>query len=683
MIEIGGFCHLVGHAFGLPDLYEVGGIGHWVDGGTSGIGDWGIMGTGNWNLPVTPAHPSAWTRKELGWVVPTDVGPQGAMESISSIETDPVCYRLPFTDNRFRRMDECAISGTFSLRCAADAVEAAARGWEGGNGYGNLWTEDIEREFTYDGNSPVTLSFDYSYDLEVGYDYAYVSIDVEGAETVLATYTGAGSGMENIDLMSALAAAAPGTAYRLHFRLETDPFQSDEDGGHLTTCGALIVDDIAVSGGGESYLNDFETSMQGWHQDPAKNPASEYWLVENRQPLGFDAHLHNSGLIIYHVDDAVMRSKLGNTGGSANNTVRGVVVEEADSGGQLLQNPATTGNTGDIGDPFPGSTNNTNFGSETNPNSNDNTNRPTLIEVSAIGPSAPMVTAFLRAGDPAPSAIGVAPNLINNDQVSVDIEIDGLNFQHGATFRLTMAGESDIVPLSVYWHDAKTLRGEINVYSKKGGEWDLVVANPDGQETTAATAVTLVQIVAAQLVFAEISVVEEGVEVLFELFDRDPAEAIVVSRSLAVAGPWVTLDGAPAVVSRNLFRYLDGAVDPGRTYYYKLDVRSAGGEERELFRGSAVIPAGTVSLEQNYPNPFNPNTTISFYLPEPSEVTIEIFDPSGALVRTVVSGYATTGAHRHLWDGRDGRGAPVASGVYVYRLSVGRTILSRKMLLLK
>lgn len=82
LIDIGVYCHEFGHAFGLPDLYD-------VDGGGQGIGWWGIMGSGNWNSPSSPAHPCAWTRQELGYLVPIDVTWQQMNYNIQDINTNP------------------------------------------------------------------------------------------------------------------------------------------------------------------------------------------------------------------------------------------------------------------------------------------------------------------------------------------------------------------------------------------------------------------------------------------------------------------------------------------------------------------------------------------------------------------------------------------------------------------
>jgi hypothetical protein len=91
----------------------------------------------------------------------------------------------------------------------------------------------------------------------------------------------------------------------------------------------------------------------------------------------------------------------------------------------------------------------------------------------------------------------------------------------------------------------------------------------------------------------------------------------------------------------------------------------------------------TVRLYQNYPNPFNTATTISFELPSPTWVTLDIYNILGQHVCTLVDENRTTGSHEVQWDGRDGRGNTVASGVYFYRLKAGEKLLTKKMLLLK
>lgn len=89
------------------------------------------------------------------------------------------------------------------------------------------------------------------------------------------------------------------------------------------------------------------------------------------------------------------------------------------------------------------------------------------------------------------------------------------------------------------------------------------------------------------------------------------------------------------------------------------------------------------TLEQNYPNPFNPTTTIRFALPEPTRVTVRIFNLRGQLVRTLADGHFEAGVHQVRWDGTSEHGTKVASGLYVFQLQSHRFKAFRTMLLLK
>ena len=91
------------------------------------------------------------------------------------------------------------------------------------------------------------------------------------------------------------------------------------------------------------------------------------------------------------------------------------------------------------------------------------------------------------------------------------------------------------------------------------------------------------------------------------------------------------------------------------------------------------------SLSQNKPNPFNPGTSIPYALPEAGEIELRVYSPVGQLVRTLVSGWVEAGNHVAYWDGKDGSGMEVGSGVYLYHLSAdgGRYTSTLRMVLLK
>jgi len=101
----------------------------------------------------------------------------------------------------------------------------------------------------------------------------------------------------------------------------------------------------------------------------------------------------------------------------------------------------------------------------------------------------------------------------------------------------------------------------------------------------------------------------------------------------------------------------------------------------------SVNPPGLVPLElslaQNRPNPFARGTSIEYVLPNDAQVSLQIFDVNGRLIRTLVNGAGQPGVHRVAWDGRDQHGSILASGVYFYRLENGDKTITRKTVFLR
>ena len=112
---------------------------------------------------------------------------------------------------------------------------------------------------------------------------------------------------------------------------------------------------------------------------------------------------------------------------------------------------------------------------------------------------------------------------------------------------------------------------------------------------------------------------------------------------------------------------------------------------------TALTPKETILLP-NYPNPFNPETWIPYRLAEDAFVTLTIYDSTGRVVRTLEVGHRVAAFYESrskaiYWDGRNELSEQVATGVYFYHLSAGRSGLSvphrrdfsatRKMLVLK
>jgi hypothetical protein len=83
------------------------------------------------------------------------------------------------------------------------------------------------------------------------------------------------------------------------------------------------------------------------------------------------------------------------------------------------------------------------------------------------------------------------------------------------------------------------------------------------------------------------------------------------------------------------------------------------------------------------PNPFNPTTTISYDMPESGRARLTIYAVSGERIAVLVDAFMARGTHEVRWNGRNGRGARVPSGVYFAELNVGTATHTKKLVLLK
>jgi hypothetical protein len=117
---------------------------------------------------------------------------------------------------------------------------------------------------------------------------------------------------------------------------------------------------------------------------------------------------------------------------------------------------------------------------------------------------------------------------------------------------------------------------------------------------------------------------------------------------------------------------------------------SAIAADRELIvdedSGSVAPPPVSVLLT-NFPNPFNGSTRIAFDVPAGAAsqpVTVCIYGVSGRLERTLYSGPMAPGASRFvLWDGLLPDGEKAASGIHFCKVTLGSSVRTRKLMLLR
>jgi len=92
LIEIGVFCHEMGHALGIPDLYDTDDDPLYL-GDSEGIGNWGLMGAGGIS-PTFPSHMTAFSKERLGWLTYLNIAQDVTHLCLPPIETDPVAVRV-------------------------------------------------------------------------------------------------------------------------------------------------------------------------------------------------------------------------------------------------------------------------------------------------------------------------------------------------------------------------------------------------------------------------------------------------------------------------------------------------------------------------------------------------------------------------------------------------------------
>jgi len=131
-------------------------------------------------------------------------------------------------------------------------------------------------------------------------------------------------------------------------------------------------------------------------------------------------------------------------------------------------------------------------------------------------------------------------------------------------------------------------------------------------------------------------------------------------------------------------RWTMGATDGSWQFSgWNVDDVEIWGIDSEPPSGIDEPDATAVALSPNYPNPFGPSTTVSFLLPEPSHVSLRVYDVSGRLVRELADTRIEAGSHVRTWDGRDDDGRAVAAGVYFFRLGVGSRTETRRTVLVR
>ena len=121
-----------------------------------------------------------------------------------------------------------------------------------------------------------------------------------------------------------------------------------------------------------------------------------------------------------------------------------------------------------------------------------------------------------------------------------------------------------------------------------------------------------------------------------------------------------------------------GTNDPKKMAVYNIHDPSTGVKD-----GNEASTPESTPLQQNHPNPFTHTTDIRFYVSEPGNVSLTVYDVKGRRIRHLAETSLPGGWHSVSWDGRSDGGDNVASGVYYCQLKTKKYTKAIIMQLLK
>lgn len=182
--------------------------------------------------------------------------------------------------------------------------------------------------------------------------------------------------------------------------------------------------------------------------------------------------------------------------------------------------------------------------------------------------------------------------------------------------------------------------------------------------------------------FFDVAAVDNSVHVTWEIAGGEEVVGYKLYRTTLPHGSAKILNDGIILSSRER-SFVDDAIDPGKTYEYRLGVLLP--DQSEMFSAPVTVTIHNFifALERNIPNPFNPTTTIPYSIEEAGHVILRIYDVRGNLITTLVDENKPAGRHTAVWTAKSQDGIPVASGIYFAQLQSQGNVSTQKMMLLK
>lgn len=279
---LGVFAHEFGHDLGLPDYYD-------TAGGENGSAFWTLMSSGSWlshgaNAPAggegigtVPGLMGPEEKLYLGWLDYTEVnaGTKGT-------------YTLGPSQHTYDRADQALKVNLPNSSIAHDYTTPPSGTHAWWTGRGDDMSSTLTR--TVPASSSVTVTAKAWYEIEAGYDYLYAQYSLDGGKT----WSNTGS---PVDGSSRGSWTSLRYSYKAGGQESLFRFLYKTDGG-VNEAGAFL-DDIAIKSDAGTFTDGAESGANGWEPlggfaistGHEVTNASRYYLMENRQYVGYDKTL--------------------------------------------------------------------------------------------------------------------------------------------------------------------------------------------------------------------------------------------------------------------------------------------------------------------------------------------------------------------------------------------------------
>ncbi|MCH7573715.1 MAG: M6 family metalloprotease domain-containing protein [Candidatus Marinimicrobia bacterium] len=432
----------------------------------------------------------------------------------------------------------------------------------------------------------------------------------------------------------------------------------------------------------------------------------QYYLVENRQQMGYDSYLLGAGMLIYYIDEAM--GHFGNDKqwipGQGAQEHYLVALMQAD-GQYHLERDSLSSLSDDAGDPYPGWTGNTAFGDHTSPSARTYSGALSGISISNI----------IDTGDTvwADYGFGLLPAEVTIDSVIDRPDDNGGYFVlHWPPVPADTVNSADLDSYTVWWEYAVVSGASVDYrrFLNDGGwvPFDTIAATAAGQYIVevptaydlSATGATIIELrVSANYADGHMTFSDPATGFSWDDLPPDTVRGLTVDLDTKGAIlQWLPITSEPvsyevyladvdpvvpdtatfvAATADTTYTIPPPAVG-GTVHITVLAVDQAGNQGAaadavsitflEITGNQSGVPA-RFALRPNHPNPFNPSTVIPFDVATAGLVTITVHDLTGREVAQLIDRSMSPGSYRAIWAGFDATGRAAPSGIYFVRMT--------------